>query len=162
MANSTVRLSQKEQWRTILEGQKVHAKKEYSVNLKRRRKLLSQLKSMLMNHEEAWLEALRADLGKPSVEAYASELAVLYNEIDYVDKHLAKWMRTKRLTRLLPGGLEKVKIERQGYGTVLIISPWNYPLNLSLMPMIGAFQLVIVVSSSRRSLHQLQRNYWKS
>ncbi|MGE6376465.1 aldehyde dehydrogenase family protein [Peribacillus muralis] len=47
-------------------------------------------------------------------------------------------MQPKRLNRLLPGGLEKVKIERQSYGAVLIISPWNSPLNLSIMPRIGA------------------------
>lgn len=68
MANSNANPSQLEQWRTVSKSQKEHTMTEQSMNLKCRRQLLSRLKSMLRDHEEAGLEALKADLGKRSAE----------------------------------------------------------------------------------------------
>lgn len=107
-------------------------------NIEERIAMLDKMKALLVEHEAQWLEALRKDLFKPQLEAYSSELAVLLNEIDYARKHLRSWMRPKTKRRILFTGVEKTKITFQPYGSILVISPWNYPLQLALMPVIGA------------------------
>ncbi|MEL3971202.1 aldehyde dehydrogenase family protein [Rossellomorea oryzaecorticis] len=109
-----------------------------SPSLKTRKEQLLKLKTILLKHEEAFMEALHSDLGKPAFESFSSEIAVLLNEIDYVCRHLAKWMRPVRSRHLKMGYVETVNRNRHPHGSVLIIGSWNYPLQLSLMPAIGA------------------------
>lgn len=99
---------------------------------------LNQLKKLILENEDAWLKALNEDLSKAPEEAYASEIALLLNEIDFMKKHLKKWMRKRTHRRLLMTGLEKVEVFRKPYGSILVIAPWNFPLQLALMPVIGA------------------------
>lgn len=113
--------------------------KRFSLSVTERIHILNQLKKMLIVREESILKALEKDLGKSHFEAYASELATLLNEIDYILKHLKKWTKKKQSYRFKLGTVEKVKSKRAAYGTVLVISPWNYPLQLTLMPVINAF-----------------------
>jgi aldehyde dehydrogenase (NAD+) len=60
------------------------------------------------------------------------------NEIDYVCKHIAKWNRQSRSRHLKLGYVEEINRKRHPYGSVLIIGSWNYPVQLTLMPAIGA------------------------
>lgn len=99
---------------------------------------LSQIKRLLVEHEEEWLVALKEDLHKHPVEAYASEISVLLNEIDFIQKRLRTWLKPQSKRRFLFSGTDKVVTNRQPYGSVLVIAPWNYPLQLALMPVIGA------------------------
>ncbi|HTX71280.1 MAG TPA: aldehyde dehydrogenase family protein [Rectinemataceae bacterium] len=103
-----------------------------------RRAMLGKLKLMLARHEEAILEALAADLGKPRFEAYSSELAILYGEIDEALKHLATWMRPERVKTPLVMMPSRSRVYRSPLGVVLIIGPWNYPFQLLLAPLVGA------------------------
>lgn len=103
-----------------------------------RLQLLRQLKQLLVENEEEWLTALQKDLSKSPVEAYASELAVLLNELDFMKKQLKDWMKPKKHRRLLLTGFESVQVSHEPYGSVLVLAPWNYPLQLALMPVIGA------------------------
>ena len=107
-------------------------------SIQQRIKLLKKLKFMLLNNEQKWIDALATDLGKPAFETFATEIATLLNEIDYVIKKLEKWSRVHFSRQLKLGYLETVKKKRVPFGSVLIISPWNYPLQLSLMPAISA------------------------
>jgi aldehyde dehydrogenase (NAD+) len=102
------------------------------------KKQLMKLKSILLEHEASILKALQSDLGKPAFESYSSEMAVLLNEIDYVGKHLTKWNRPVRSRHLKLGYVESLNRMRHPYGSVLIIGSWNYPVQLTLMPAIGA------------------------
>ncbi|MEJ8306683.1 aldehyde dehydrogenase family protein [Saccharibacillus sacchari] len=103
-----------------------------------RTKQLLKLKSILLEHEQALTEALHADLGKPPFESFSSELAVLLNEIDHVCKHLGRWNRSTGSAQLKLGYIEVLRKKRQPHGSVLIIGSWNYPVQLTLMPVIGA------------------------
>lgn len=102
------------------------------------KKQLLMLKTILLENEAAFIEALHSDLGKPAFESFSSEIAVLLNEIENVCKHLAQWNRPVRSRHLKMGYVEFLKRMRHPYGSVLIIGSWNYPVQLTLMPAIGA------------------------
>lgn len=99
---------------------------------------LRALHRMLTEQEEPLLEALRADLGKPAIEAFLTEIAFVRAEVDVTLKHLRRWMRPERVgipVKQQPG---RARIHRDPLGVVLIIGPWNYPVQLLLAPLVGA------------------------
>ncbi len=99
---------------------------------------LKKLKKVIKDHEGEILKALYEDLHKPKLEAYASEVGFLYEDIESVIKNLKKWITPQRTTSpliLLPSHGE---VWFEPYGVVLIIAPWNYPVQLLLSPLIGA------------------------
>ena len=99
---------------------------------------LRALRRMLAEQEEALLEALRTDLGKPAIEAFLTEIAFVRAEVDVTLKHLRRWMRPERVgipVKQQPG---RARIHRDPLGVVLIIGPWNYPVQLLLAPLVGA------------------------
>ena len=84
------------------------------------------------------LEALHADLNKSDIEGEMTEISVLQEEIRYVLKHMRKWSNpVKAKTPLVLFPAKSYRIA-EPYGVVLIMSPWNYPLLLSLEPLVGA------------------------
>ncbi|NGZ75080.1 aldehyde dehydrogenase family protein [Saccharibacillus alkalitolerans] len=99
---------------------------------------LLKLKTILSEREKELTDALYSDLGKPAFESFSSEIAVLLNEIDYVCKHLSKWNRPGGSLHLKLGCIERLRKKRHPYGSALIIGSWNYPVQLTLMPVIGA------------------------
>lgn len=93
---------------------------------------------MLTEERSTWEKALKDDLGKPSLEAHTTEIGYVVNEIDHILKNLASWLRPKRVGVPMALAPAKARWVREPLGTVLIISPWNYPLNLALAPLAGA------------------------
>jgi aldehyde dehydrogenase (NAD+) len=99
---------------------------------------LRQLRRMLVEQETVIAEALRSDLGKSPTEAYSTEIGYTINEIDHTIRHLHSWTRPHRVKlplHLRPGS---ACIVQEPLGTVLIIAPWNYPLQLLLAPLVPA------------------------
>ncbi|GAA1077878.1 aldehyde dehydrogenase family protein [Nocardiopsis metallicus] len=93
----------------------------------------------LLTEERATLEkALKADLGKPPVEAHTTEIGFVVNEIDHTLKHLSSWLRPQRVSVPMALAPARARRVREPLGTVLIVSPWNYPVNLALSPLVGA------------------------
>ena len=103
-----------------------------------RRAQLEALRRALKAREPEILEALRSDLGKASFEGYATELGMVYEEITLALKHLHRWMRDRRVPTPMSQFPARSRIHYEPYGTVLIIAPWNYPVQLSLSPLVGA------------------------
>lgn len=124
--------------KTLPERQREKLLSTGSPSIEVRKKQLLKLKTILLEREEAIIKALYSDLGKPAFESFSSEIAVLLNEIDYVCKHIAKWNRPVRSRHFKLGYVEALKKKRHPYGSVLIIGSWNYPVQLTLMPAIGA------------------------
>jgi aldehyde dehydrogenase (NAD+) len=103
-----------------------------------RRLQLQRLKQALIQHESEILQALYHDLKKNPEVVHATETGLLLAEINVALKNLKKWMRpTRAATNLmnLPGSS---KIYHDPLGVIFIIAPWNYPFQLSLIPLVGA------------------------
>ena len=82
--------------------------------------------------------ALKADLNKSSREAFLTEIYLVKEEIRQMIRHMNRYGRT---SHPLPGAAQlpgRLSIRREPYGAVLVISPWNYPFQLSLLPVVGA------------------------
>lgn len=124
--------------REILEGQRAYFRSGATRGLGFRREQLRKLLRGLGDWEPALLEALAADLGKSPFEAYATELGVVRGEIRAALGHLKGWARTKRvpgpLTQFPSGG----RLMAEPKGCVLILAPWNYPVQLILAPLVSA------------------------
>jgi len=120
-----------------------------------RKMQLQQLKAMLKRYENDIYQALRADLNKSKHEALITELGILYTEIDFTLKHLKSWMEKQQLDAPFTHTGTKSAIIYEPYGTVLIIAPWNYPIQLAIAPMIGAIAAgnTIVLKPSEHSVH---------
>jgi len=103
-----------------------------------RRAALKRLDAALAAHEAALLRALHADLGKPPMEAYASEIGYVRGDIRFALRRLRRWVRPRR--RRLPPALwpAQGRVQSEPRGVVLILAPWNYPLQLALSPLAGA------------------------
>ena len=103
-----------------------------------RKAQLQKLYNSLIKFEDQILEAMKKDLGKGEFEAYLTEIAVVKAEIRFAMRRLKKWMRPKRLPININAFPSRNFILPEPFGQILIISPWNYPLNLLVTPLIGA------------------------
>lgn len=122
----------------IVQHQRDYFSKGQTLNYSFRIKNLQKLKIMLQKHEQKIYDALKQDLNKSTHEAYTTELGFLYIEIDMALKSLKKWMEREQVISPLTHKGTKSYIYKEPYGVTLIISPWNYPLQLALAPAIGA------------------------
>ena len=103
-----------------------------------RKRQLKLLLSLLNQYESRILDALYADLGKSPFEAYATEIGLLKEEIRRHHKHLKSWSKPEKVLTPITSFPASSYIEPMPYGVSLIISPWNYPVQLSLLPLVGA------------------------
>ncbi|MEC3891207.1 aldehyde dehydrogenase family protein [Nocardiopsis alba] len=103
-----------------------------------RRAQLRALRRMLVEERPTLEKVLQDDLGKSPLEAHTTEIGFVINEIDHTLKHLASWLRPERVSVPMALAPARARRVREPLGTVLVISPWNYPVNLALAPMVGA------------------------
>ena len=102
---------------------------------------MSQLKALyhtIKSHEEEIIEALYKDFKKPPMESFSTEIFTVLGEIKYFIKHLPKLSKSKQVPTSIINFPSKSFVTPEPYGVCLIISPWNYPLQLALSPLIGA------------------------
>ena len=103
-----------------------------------RKHQLQLVKDAILKYENEINDALYSDLKKSPEEAYATETGLLLAEINLTIKNLHRWMKPERVKTNLLNFPSSSKILHHSRGVVLIISPWNYPLQLLLMPLVGA------------------------
>ncbi|MEO5595086.1 MAG: aldehyde dehydrogenase family protein [Chitinophagaceae bacterium] len=103
-----------------------------------RKAQLQKLKQAILSNETGINQALYQDLKKSPEEAYSTETGLLLAEINGAIKKLRQWMEPMRTGTDLINLPSSSKIYRDPLGVVLIISPWNYPLQLLLVPLVGA------------------------
>ncbi len=98
---------------------------------------LKSLKKNLSEFEPKFNHALQLDLNKHEFESYATEFFLLYTEIKHVISHLSDWMEPKVWSRTMSNPLSRSVSRIQPKGVSLILSPWNYPVQLTLAPLIS-------------------------
>ena len=106
--------------------------------IKDRKHKLRRLKSRIEQHEEALIQALKLDLNRCDYESLMAEVYPCYKEINYYMRKLPRLCKVSRTGNQIATLQAKNYIESLPYGTVAIISPWNYPVQLGLIPLIGA------------------------
>ena len=122
----------------VLEKQRNYFNTGATRDLDFRIEKLCSLKNAIKENEKQILEALWLDLHKSEFEAYATEIGIILDEINFVAKHLKSWSKTKKVRTPLTHFLSSSYIYSEPYGVSLIISPWNYPFQLLMAPLIGS------------------------
>ena len=106
--------------------------------VKYRLKALDTLKRAIQKYEGELLEAMHTDLGKSASEAYMCEVGLTLSEISHVRSHLRRWARPEWHWTPLTNFPALSQVRHDPYGVTLIMSPWNYPVLLTLEPLVGA------------------------
>jgi len=116
---------------------------------------LGRLRALLQESSDRLVEALQADLGKPTLEAFTTDVAFVVAEIDATRKQLKRWMRPEKVASPLNVQPARSWIQREPLGVVLVIAPWNYPVQLLLLPVVGALAAgnAVVMKPSEVSAH---------
>ena len=123
---------------SIREAQKAYFHGGATLNVSFRKNMLKRLLAAMDMWEERLCDALWTDLHKSYEEAYLTEISIVKAEIRTHIKHVAKWARRQKAAtpiKLFPG---RSYIVKEPLGNSLIISPWNYPVQLLLNPLVGA------------------------
>ena len=104
-----------------------------------RRQRLDRLLALIDDNEDAFVAAVDADFGgRAAQETRIAELFVTRSAILYARRRLARWMRTRRVPTALPFLPGRNRLAPQPLGVVGIVSPWNYPIQLTLCPLVAA------------------------
>ena len=103
-----------------------------------RKQQLRALQSALQKWEKPLCDALWTDLHKSYEEAFMTEIGLVFGEISDALKHVGKWARRRKRPTPLTGMPSSSYIIREPLGCTLIVSPWNYPVQLLLSPLVGA------------------------
>lgn len=109
-----------------------------TLDINYRLQTLDSLKQSLHKHEDELYEALYADLGKSKEESYFTEIGMVFQELSHIRKHLRKWAKPQHVATPLFTFPSRGFIYSEPFGVVLVMSPWNYPINLTFCPLIAA------------------------
>jgi len=99
---------------------------------------LKKLKIVLKENEKELYTAIYTDFKKSEFETYLTELSLIYNELNDAIRNLKKWSKQKRVRTNLANFPAKSYIIPEPLGTILVISAWNYPYQIALIPAISA------------------------
>jgi aldehyde dehydrogenase (NAD+) len=134
---STQRQAIRDRVQTLLRNQRTFFSSGQTRSIDFRLAQLKALKQAILKQQEAIVAAIHADLGKPEFEAFITEVGVT-QEIDYAIKHLRAWAKPQKVATSLVTFPSRAEIRPEPLGVVLIISPWNYPFQLMIAPLVGA------------------------
>ncbi len=122
---------------------------------------LRKLKDSIQKYQKEILQAFEEDIGKPKYESFMTEYITVMQELDYFIHNTIKLSTPEKAKPDILTFGNKTEIRRKSYGVCLIISPWNYPLNLSFIPLIDAIAagncVVLMMSRKNPKLRQLTK-----
>ena len=155
--------AKKTEIRAIFERQKANRLRIRATTAEERIQKLGRLQSSIENRFEELREAVYSDLHKHAPEALITEVYPVTTEIKHAQRHLKEWMRPQPVTAPLVFFGSESEIRQEPKGMVLILSPWNYPFQLAIAPLVSAIaagNCVIVKPSelspnTSRFIHQL-------
>lgn len=139
----------------VINKQRQFFNEGHTLSIAYRRNQLKKLRAVIEKNEAAIFDALKADLHKPVFEAFGTELGIVYAEIDEHLYNLDKWSKPQSVGTGFFHFKASSKIYKEPLGQVLIISPWNYPFQLTINPLVGAISAgnVVVIKPSEISAH---------
>ena len=116
---------------------------------------LKKLKQIIKNNEDRILDALNADLRKSKFEGYATEIGIVYDEINNHIKNIRKWSKTEKKRSPIIHYPSKSYIYKEPYGVTLIIGPFNYPFQLVIAPLVGAISAgnTVIIKPSENTIN---------
>lgn len=123
---------------SIIEKQRKNYRSGQTKSYSFRIESLRKLKSGIIKYQKSLETALHTDLGKSPIESYFAEIGITLKEISHMEKHLKKYMRNKIVKTSITDFPARSFISPHPYGVTLIMSPWNYPVMLTLCPLVGA------------------------
>ena len=127
-----------EEIKSIIDAQRDYFASNVTLDRKFRKEQLKKLQQALLKWEKPLCDALWTDLHKSAEEAIMTELSIVSGEIKNHLSHLRCWMKSRRVSTPLKMMLSCSHIVSEPLGNALIISPWNYPVQLLLNPLVGA------------------------
>ena len=144
-----------EKIKQVLEGQRRFFEKGITLNTGFRIEVLKKLRLLVIQYEQDIKNALWDDFHKPEFEAIATETRFVIKEMNFTIRNLKRWSRKRRVRTPVVHFIAHSYITPQPYGQVLVLSPWNYPFQLALMPVIGALAAgnCVVLKTSRQVPH---------
>jgi acyl-CoA reductase-like NAD-dependent aldehyde dehydrogenase len=110
----------------------------YKSDISYRKEILSHLLNTIIVHENEIVSALKADFNKPEFESVVTETSYVISDLKYTIKNIFKWAKPKRVFPFVLNIPSSDTIYKEPYGKVVVISPWNYPFQLALCPVIAA------------------------
>lgn len=122
----------------LLDGQREFFLTGKTLPIAYRREALRKLYKAVEDNEAVLADALYSDLGKSRQESYMCEIGLVKSEIGYMLRHMRSFAREHRVHTPLAQTLSRSFIKPSPYGNVLIMSPWNYPVLLTLEPLTDA------------------------
>ncbi len=122
----------------LIKRQRDYYNSQSTLELSFRREALNKLLLSIKENENNIFDALKKDLNKAPFETYASEIGLVYTELKDAIKNLFIWNQKKKVRTPIVHFKSNSYIVSEPYGVVLIMSPWNYPFQLTLAPLIGA------------------------
>ena len=123
---------------SLLSAQRGYFRSGNTLPLPARKQALHALLRQVTLQEGALLAALREDLGKARFEGYMTEVGLVKDELRFHLKHLDRWAGERRVPTPLAQFPGRSRVRPEPYGVALIMAPWNYPVQLSLEPLVGA------------------------
>lgn len=126
------------EYKEMLAKQKTFFNSGITRSVQWRKSRLKALYAAIVNYQKELFDALKSDLNKSPMEAFSTEIGLVLEEISFALKHISKWSKPECIPSALLNFPSRSKIYREPYGVVLILSPWNYPIQLALMPLVGA------------------------
>ena len=137
----------------VFQNQRLFFESGRTLDVSFRLESLKKLKHSIIDHEDMINNALKEDLGKPLMESYTTEIGFTLLELNHVIKNLKKWAGPQKVRGSLATFPSKSYIINEPFGIALIIGPWNFPLMLTLFPLIGAIAAgnCVVLKASRKT-----------
>jgi len=123
---------------SLVSKQKVFFNSGITRDAEFRKTQLAILQKVISENRVKILDALQQDLSKSAYEGYMTEVGIVLDEIRFIKKHLLKWAKARRVRTHLFQFPGSSYIYTEPYGVSLIISPWNYPFQLVIGPLIGS------------------------
>lgn len=139
----------------VIKNQRTYFEAQETKSYKFRMDNLKKLRETIKSYEVKLMEAMKKDLGKSYSESYMTEIGIVYKEISYMERKLKSLMKKQKVKTPFSDFPSKSFIIREPYGVVGVISPWNYPVNLTLVPLVGiiASGNTCIIKPSEYSVH---------